>query len=63
MLKAAKAIDVFYPNIIHIICVAHGIHRVCETIREYFSNVYKFISNAKKKRSLNLPQGLTFLKK
>lgn len=48
MVKAASALGVFYPNITHITCLAHGVHRVCETVRESYSNVDSFISNAKK---------------
>lgn len=31
--KAAKALRVFYPNMIHIRCVAHSLHNVSEVIR------------------------------
>ena len=30
MLKAAKALQVFYPNLIHVTCLAHGLHRIAE---------------------------------
>lgn len=48
MIKAAEAIGVFYPNVTHITCLAHGMHRVCEFIRDCYTNVDLFISNAKK---------------
>lgn len=47
MVKASASIRVFYPNITHITCIAHGMHRVCEYIRDYCSNVDLFISKAK----------------
>ena len=30
MLKAAKALQVFYSNLIHVTCLAHGLHRIAE---------------------------------
>lgn len=47
MVKAAEAIRVFYLNITHVTCLAHGMHRVCEFIRECYSNVDLFISKDK----------------
>jgi len=44
MLKAAKNLKVFYPNMKHLTCLAHGVHRVAEEIRKNFSDVNKFIS-------------------
>jgi hypothetical protein len=32
MVKAAKAIQIFFPKITHVVCLAHGFHRVCEQI-------------------------------
>lgn len=48
MVKAAKAIKTFYPKITHVTCFAHGLHRVCEAIRNHYENVDKIISNVKK---------------
>lgn len=48
MIKAAKAIAVFYPKVTHVTCLAHGLHRVCEKIRDDYSLVDKLIANAKK---------------
>ena len=47
MLKAGKAIKVFYPKMIHITCLAHGLHRVAEAIRAKYNNVNSLISNGK----------------
>ena len=33
MVKAGDALRVLYPNIIHVTCLAHGMHRVAETVR------------------------------
>ena len=33
MIKAGEGLSVSYPKMIHVTCVAHALHRVCETIR------------------------------
>nr|CAD2159720.1 unnamed protein product [Meloidogyne enterolobii] len=48
MCKAARALNVFYPNCIHVTCVCHALHRVAEEIRSCFSEVDGLISNTKK---------------
>ncbi|GBP24909.1 hypothetical protein EVAR_12573_1 [Eumeta japonica] len=48
MIKAAKALQVFYPNLIHVTCFAHGVHRLAEEVRFTFGNVNKLISSTKK---------------
>lgn len=48
MVKAAKAIEVFYPKITHVTCIVHGLNRICETIRDKYENVNKVIANVKK---------------
>lgn len=48
MVKAAKAIQTFYPKITHLTCLAHGLHRVCEQIRGIYGNVDRLIANVKK---------------
>jgi hypothetical protein len=48
MLKAAINLRVFYPNLMHIICFAHGLNRVCEKLREQYPDVNGLISNIKK---------------
>lgn len=48
MTKAARAIQIFYPKITHLTCVAHGLHRVCEYIRGFYPKVDRLISNIKK---------------
>lgn len=48
MVKAAEALKMFYPKMIHLTCLAHGLHRVAEEIRQNFPEVDKLISNVKK---------------
>lgn len=48
MTCAMKALKVLYPNMVHVTCAAHGLHRVAEFIRGEFDNVNKLISNIKK---------------
>ncbi|KAE9522223.1 hypothetical protein AGLY_017381 [Aphis glycines] len=48
MVKAAKSIQVFYSKMIHITCLAHGLHRVCEKNRAEFPKVDELILNMKK---------------
>lgn len=48
MLKAARALQVFYPSMLHFTCLAHGLHRVAEQIRNMSPEVDHIISNVKK---------------
>ncbi|KAL4101229.1 hypothetical protein QTP88_021249 [Uroleucon formosanum] len=48
MVKSGEALKVFYPKLIHVTCMAHGLHRVAEAIREIYQNVDRLISNSKK---------------
>ena len=47
MLKAMLGLNVLYPKMIHITCIAHGLHRVAELIQHNYSEVNQFISAAK----------------
>lgn len=40
-------IQVFFPNMVHITCLAHGLHRICETIRAIFPGVDKLVAKTK----------------
>ncbi|KAE9544006.1 hypothetical protein AGLY_001695 [Aphis glycines] len=44
MVKSAVAINVFYPKMIHLTCLARGLHRIGETIRAKFYKVDKLIA-------------------
>lgn len=48
MIKAAKDIKIMYPKLVHLTCLAHGLHRVAEVIRSSYSDVDSFIGNVKK---------------
>jgi hypothetical protein len=48
MPKAATALKVFYQNLIHFTCMAHGLQRVAEEVRSNFPDVNKLISSTKK---------------
>ncbi|KAL4131288.1 hypothetical protein QTP88_008624 [Uroleucon formosanum] len=48
MVKSGEALKVFYPKLIHVTYMAHGLHRVAEAIREKYQNVDRLISNSKK---------------
>lgn len=48
MKKAGKNLKTSYPNMIHLTCLAHGLHNLCETIREQFNDVDKLIAENKK---------------
>lgn len=48
MVKSANAIKSFYSKMIHITCLAHGLHRTSEKIRSLFPKVDELIANMKK---------------
>jgi len=48
MVKAGKALNIFYPKLIHLTCLAHGFHRVAETVRAEYPIVDSLIANVKK---------------
>ncbi|KAF0719057.1 DUF659 domain-containing protein, partial [Aphis craccivora] len=48
MVKPGEALRVFYLKLILVTCMAHGLHRVAEVIREKYQNVDRLISYTKK---------------
>jgi len=48
MLKAARALQIFYPSLLHFTCMAHGFHRIAEHIRSMSAEVDRIISTVKK---------------
>lgn len=48
MIRAGKNLKAFYRNMIHVTCLAHGLHRLCEKVRECFDDVNKLINWARK---------------
>ena len=48
VVKTASNLKVFYPNLIHCTCLAHGLNRVAETVRQQFPLLNELIKNGKK---------------
>jgi hypothetical protein len=48
MIKAAKALKLLYPKMIHVTCLAHALHRVAEEVRGSYPEVDQLIANGKK---------------
>jgi hypothetical protein len=48
MLKAATGLKMLYPRMVHLTCLAHGLHRVAEEIRVNYPDVDSLIYNVKK---------------
>lgn len=48
MCKALGGLQVLYPKMIHVTCLAHGLHRVAEQIRASYPDVNLLISSVKK---------------
>ena len=48
MMKAAAALRILYPKLIHLTCLAHGLNRVAETVRGHFLDVDHLIACGKK---------------
>lgn len=48
MIKAGKTLNVFFPNMIHISCLANIIQRLAEKVREMYPNVNTLVNNLKK---------------
>ncbi|KAH9369161.1 hypothetical protein HPB48_018910 [Haemaphysalis longicornis] len=47
MHKAAHLLKAFYPQMLHVTCLAHALHRVCEELRKHFTDVDELIGSAK----------------
>ena len=48
MLKMAKDVAALLSNCLHVTCLAHGIHRLAESLRSLHPSVGKLVSNVKK---------------
>jgi len=48
MVKSGKSIQIFYPKVIHVTCIVHGLHLIAEKIRANYCKVDKIIANVKK---------------
>lgn len=47
MIKMGTGLKVLYPNVIHITCIAHALHRVAEVVRDQFPDVNELITTGK----------------
>lgn len=47
MVKSGEALKICYLKLIHVTCMAHGLHSVAEVIREKYRNVDRLITNTK----------------
>lgn len=47
MICAMNGLKVLYPKMLHLTCLAHGLHRVAEFIRASFPDVNSLIANTK----------------
>ena len=56
MCLAAKHLSQLHPNLIHVTCVAHAVHRLCEKIREMFPDVNRLISSEEPSPPVELPK-------
>jgi hypothetical protein len=45
MIKAAKALQLLYPKMIHVTDLGHALHRVAEEVRGSYPGVDKLIAN------------------
>jgi len=48
MIKAGQNLKIFYENLIHVTCLAHGLNRVAEEITKQFPLINDLIKNVKK---------------
>jgi hypothetical protein len=48
MKSAGRTLCGTYPKLIHVTCLAHGVHNVCEHIADIFTKVNALVSNGKK---------------
>ncbi len=49
MVKAATFLKAFYPKMIHVTCLVHGLHRIAEKLQTTFLKVDQLVSCMKKK--------------
>lgn len=47
MVRAGNMLTATYPKLKHVTCLAHGLHRIAETVRECFPDVNGIIANTK----------------
>ena len=47
MCKAMRALQILFPKMVHITCLAHGLHRIAELVRSTYLEVNRLISTTK----------------
>ncbi|CAN8004528.1 unnamed protein product [Ixodes hexagonus] len=47
MHEAAHLLKTFCPQMVHVTCLAHALHRVCEELKNNFMDVNELIASAK----------------
>lgn len=47
MVRARNLLQTTYPKLKHVTCLAHGLHRVAETVRKCFPDANSIIANTK----------------
>jgi hypothetical protein len=48
MIKTAKALQLLYPKMVHVTCLAHALHRVAEEVCGSYTEADTLIANEKK---------------
>lgn len=48
MVRAANSLKALYSKMVHVTCLAHGLHRVCEEVRALYPSVDRLVANVKK---------------
>jgi len=61
MKKADRCIQALYPKALHVACLAHVLHNVCEEVRAHFPKVDRLIAEIKK-IFLKCPKRIAILK-
>jgi hypothetical protein len=62
MKKAGRCIQTLYPKALHVTCLAHALHNVCEEVRAHFPKVDRLIAEMKK-TFLKCPKRIAILNK
>ena len=47
MCKAIRALQVLFPKMVHVTCLAHELHRVAEVVRTIYPPVNRLVSSSK----------------
>ncbi len=47
MVKCGRDLCTFFPRLMHVTCIAHGLHLVCHSATEVFPDVNRLIASVK----------------